>query len=142
MKNRNKQVFRILILVASSAIFAVLLFIVSTARSKPIIKKGVASLEYLPIAASDMEKITADELWIVPAILFFAGIYLFWFAVRKRNFFDNLLWRQWTGHAAIVSIILELPYHYWGSRGARIGLGIIALIITLMSVWLAVILKR
>ena len=45
------------------------------------------------------------------------------------------------GHAAIVSIILELPYHYWGSRGARIGLGTMALIITLFSVWLAVILK-
>jgi len=88
-----------------------------------------------------MENITANELWIIPAMLFFAGIYLFWFAVRKRIFFDNLLWRQWAGHAAIVSIILELPYHYWGSRGARICLGIMALIITLFSVWLAVTLK-
>jgi len=88
-----------------------------------------------------MEEITANELWIVPVMLFIAGTYLFWFAVRKRNFFDNLLWRKWSGHAAIVSVILEVPCHYWGSRGARICLGMMALIITLMSVWLAVILK-
>jgi len=61
--------------------------------------------------------------------LLLLGLYLLWFAIKKKEFFQEEEWRNWTGSAVLFADLIRLPHRYFGPNGARLALGTIALCI-------------
>ena len=89
-----------------------------------------------------MDEIEAKELWMIPALLLIPGIYLLWFAVKKKEFFRLEIWRRWTGRAGLVALLLDYPNRLCGPSGARVTLALVACTIIFLGAWISLILCR
>lgn len=89
-----------------------------------------------------MEEIEASEFWWVPALLLLPGIYLLWFAIQKKEFFRQELWRRWTGRAGLIAAMLHFPNRFGGPNCARFTLGLLACTVIFLATWISLTLYR
>jgi len=75
-------------------------------------------------------------IWLVPVALLLPGLYLLWFSIKKKEFFQEEEWRNWTGRAIIFADLIRLPHRFFGPNGARLTLGAIALCTVGLALWI------